>query len=157
VGRVVPAWAAWAGSGRVSAEKGAGEATRANEGTADGERPDKQAMAEDRTDWAEDRTLLANERTFAGWMRTGLASCGIGLGFHAIFGKTEPLWLAKLCASLFIVIALLIFWAAFRAASRLHERLDGHAAEPVERGNLGLLASLFAVGAIVLGGVLWLL
>ena len=118
---------------------------------------DSQELARDRTDWAEDRTLLANERTFAGWMRTGLASCGIGLGFHAIFGKTEPTWLAKSGATLFIVIALLIFYAAWRAACRLHERLDGHAAEPVERGNLGLLAALFSSGAVVLAVVLWLL
>ena len=118
---------------------------------------DKQQLARDRTDWAEDRTLLANERTFAGWMRTGLASCAVGLGFHAIFGKSEPLWLAKAGATLFIVIALLIFHAAWRSAGRLHDRLDGHAAEPIERGNLGRLAGLFSLGAVVLAIVLWLL
>jgi len=121
------------------------------------ETPDKQSLAQDRTDWAEDRTLLANERTFAGWMRTGLASCGIGLGFHAIFGKTEPAWFAKSGATLFVLIALAIFWAAHRSASRLHDRLDGHAAEPVERGSLKLLASLFSLGALVLTVVLWML
>ena len=121
------------------------------------EHPDKQDLAEARTDWAEDRTLLANERTFAGWMRTGLASCGVGLGFHAIFGKSEPIWLAKAGATLFIAIALVIFWAAHRGACRLHERLDAHAAEPVERGSLRLLAGVFSLGAVVLAVVLWLL
>ena len=123
----------------------------------DDRRPDKQGLAEDRTDWAEDRTLLANERTFAGWMRTGLASCGIGLGFHAIFGKTDPVWLAKSGATLFVAIALVIFYGAHRAATRLHERLDSHAAEPVERGNLRLLAGLFSTGAVVMCAVLWML
>ncbi|MBB3991179.1 DUF202 domain-containing protein [Croceicoccus naphthovorans] len=47
--------------------------------------------AERKTDLAEDRTLLANERTFAGWVRTGLASVGIGLGFHALFEKNGAL------------------------------------------------------------------
>jgi len=116
-----------------------------------------QKLAEERTDWAEDRTLMANERTFAGWMRTGLASCGVGLGFHAIFGKMEPSWLAKSVASVFIGIALLIFYAAFRGALKLHERLDGHATEPIDRGSLGLVAGLFATGACALGVVLWLL
>ena len=123
----------------------------------DADRPDKQRLAQDRTDWAEDRTLLANERTFAGWMRTGLASCGVGLGFHAILGKSEPAWLAKSGATLFVVIALLIFFGAWRSARRLHDRLDGHAAEPVERGDLGRLAALLSLGALVLVVVLWLL
>ena len=121
------------------------------------DKPVSQRLAEDRTDWAEDRTLLANERTFAGWMRTGLASCGIGLGFHAIFGKTDPTWLAKSGATLFVAIALVIFYGAHRAASRLHDRLDGHAAEPVERGNLAFLAGLFSFGAVVMCAVLWML
>lgn len=116
-----------------------------------------QELAEERTDWAEDRTLMANERTFAGWMRTGLAACGIGLGFHAIFGKTEPTWLAKSGATLFIAISLAIFVAAFRASRRVHERLDSHATEPVERGALGWIAGLLGVGACTLAIVLWLL
>jgi len=119
------------------------------------DRSSGQELAKERTDWAEDRTLMANERTFAGWMRTGLASCGIGLGFHAIFGKMDPAWLAKSVASVFIGIALLIFFAAFRGARKLHERLDGHATEPIDRGSLGLVAGLFATGACALGVVLW--
>ncbi|HEY9553776.1 DUF202 domain-containing protein [Allosphingosinicella sp.] len=39
---------------------------------------------------AEDRTVLANERTFAGWVRTGLATIAIGLGFSALFRQMEP-------------------------------------------------------------------
>jgi putative membrane protein len=58
-------------------------------------------LAKDRTDWAEDRTLMANERTFAGWMRTGLASVGLGLGFNALFGKLEPWWIPRLIATIF--------------------------------------------------------
>ena len=67
--------------------------------------------AERRTDWAEDRTIMANERTFAGWMRTGLAAVGIGLGFHALFGRLEPAWLLKALASAFVVAAIAIFIA----------------------------------------------
>ena len=121
------------------------------------DRLDERQLAQDRTDWAEDRTLLADERTFAGWMRTGLASCGVGLGFHAIFGKSEPVWLAKSGATLFVVVVLLIFFGARRSARRVHDRLDDHAADPVERGDLGRLAALFSLGALVLAILLWLL
>ena len=121
------------------------------------DRLDERQLAQDRTDWAEDRTLLADERTFAGWMRTGLASCGVGLGFHAIFGRSEPVWLAKSGATLFVVVALLIFFGAWRSARRVHDRLDDHAADPVERGDLGRLAALLSLGALVLAILLWLL
>lgn len=66
-------------------------------------------LAENRTDWAEDRTIMANERTFAGWMRTGLAAAGIGLGFNALFGKLEPLWVPKAIAKLLMIIGFLSF------------------------------------------------
>ena len=75
-------------------------------------------LAEQRTDWAEDRTIQANERTFAGWMRTGLASVGLGLGFQAIFRATEPTWAAKSVATIFICIGIFIFWAAWEKRPR---------------------------------------
>ena len=67
-------------------------------------------LASARTDLAEDRTVLANERTFAGWMRTGLAAVGIGLGFNALFGKMAPEWLPKLIATGFIISGVIIFY-----------------------------------------------
>ncbi|MEM8750640.1 MAG: DUF202 domain-containing protein [Pseudomonadota bacterium] len=113
-------------------------------------------MAEDRTDWAEDRTILANERTFAGWMRTGLASLGIAIGLQAVFGETEPTWLAKLAASFFIAVGLFIFWAAWKNACAMVARLDAHAAEPVSRSHLGLIATFMVISSITAGVILWL-
>lgn len=114
-------------------------------------------LAEDRTDWAEDRTVLANERTYAGWMRTGLASVGLGLGFQAIFRATEPTWLAKAVATIFLAIAIFIFWAAWRQACRVKARLDSHAADPLPSNRLGLITGVFISGALALGAVLWIL
>ena len=74
-------------------------------------------FAEKRTDWAEDRTIMANERTFAGWMRTGLAAVGIGLGFNALFGKLEPAWWPKALATGFVLIGIAVFFAAQRSAA----------------------------------------
>ncbi len=118
---------------------------------------DSNDLAEDRTDWAEDRTVLANERTFAGWMRTGAAAIGVAIALKAIFGKTEPTWLAKGAASIFIVLALLIFWAAQRQSRRTFERLNQHRAKPLGHRTMVMVASLFAAGALATGGLLWLL
>ncbi|MGJ8572419.1 MAG: DUF202 domain-containing protein [Hoeflea sp.] len=116
-----------------------------------------QELAEDRTDWAEDRTILANERTFAGWMRTGLAAVGIGLGFQAIFRAAEPTWAAKAAATIFIAIGIFIFYAAHRQSGKLLARLDAHTAEPAARGMLGLIAFLFSVGSAGLALIVWVL
>lgn len=117
---------------------------------------DRNELAGERTDYAEDRTVLANERTFAGWMRTGLAAVGIGLGFNALFGKMEPVWLPKSIASLFIVSGVIIFYLAERSAASVLKRLDAHSVEPLRGMNLRLVASLVGAGAIVLLLAMWL-
>lgn len=114
-------------------------------------------LAEKRTDWAEDRTLLANERTFAGWMRTGLASAGLGLGFNAVFKQVEPTWLAKSVATIFIAISILIFLAAFRSARSVIARMDCHTVEPIKARHLSVITLLFIAGDLALGVVLWIL
>ena len=114
-------------------------------------------LAEDRTDWAEDRTLLASERTFAGWMRTGMASIGIALGLRALFGDIEPFWLAKSVASIFILLAIGIFWSARQNACKAHARLDEHQSEAHSTSRMTLLASIMSFGAVLTGVCLWLL
>ena len=117
----------------------------------------KQKLAQERTDWAEDRTILANERTFGGWMRTGLASIGIGLGFRALFRATEQDLLAKLAALLFVAIGILIFILAYRSSAKLLLRLNAHAAEPIPTTQMALVASLFSLGGILVGILIWYL
>ena len=111
---------------------------------------DTAELAGERTDLAEDRTVLANERTFAGWMRTGLAAVGIGLGFNALFGKMEPSWLPKAIASCFILSGMVIFYLAERNSCSVLERLDAHSVQPLKRMNLRLGASLMGTGSVVL-------
>lgn len=112
-------------------------------------------LAENRTDWAEDRTIMANERTFAGWMRTGLAAVGIGLGFNALFGKLEPLWLPKAIATLFMIIGIIIFWVAQRNGCAVQDRLNSHHATPVKPNNLRIISGLMGTGAIALIVAIW--
>jgi len=116
---------------------------------------DRTDFAEDRTNFAEDRTLMANERTFAGWMRTGLASLGLALGFQAVFGKIEPVWLPKLVASCFAVIAVLIFFSAYRQARKVFQRMDSHQFETTSRNYLRLLCAVMIIGAVAVGSGIW--
>jgi len=118
---------------------------------------DKNDLAEDRTDWAEDRTILANERTFAGWMRTGMAAIAIAVGLRAVFGASEPTWVPKLVATVFIVAALLIFWAARRQACKALSRLNCHDADAQSGQMFTILSTIFAVSAVAVCGVLWTL
>lgn len=111
--------------------------------------------AEDRTDWAEDRTIMANERTFAGWMRTGLAAVGIGLGFNALFGKLEPVWLPKALASIFILVAIAIFFAAQAKATSVAHRLECHKAEPMRGLTMRLVAAGLILASAGLAGAIW--
>ncbi|MBX7535039.1 DUF202 domain-containing protein [Qipengyuania flava] len=114
-------------------------------------------LAGQRTDLAEDRTVLANERTFAGWMRTGLAAVGIGLGFNALFGKMEPAWLPRAIATCFILSGMVVFYLAERSSCSVLKRLDAHSVQPLKRINLRLVASLMGFGSLVLLFGIWFL
>ncbi len=118
---------------------------------------DRTDLAEDRTDWAEDRTIMANERTFAGWMRTGLAAVGIGLGFNALFGKLEPAWLPRAIATVFILIGLFIFWAAQHKGCAVQKRLEAHKAEPIKQVNMQVIAGSMALGSAALAVGIWIM
>lgn len=113
--------------------------------------------AENRTDWAEDRTVLANERTFAGWLRTGLASAGIGLAFNALFGKLEPAWFPRTLATLFIVIAVFIFWMAQHKAAAIQNRLQCHQVKPVRSTYIRAVAAGMALGSLALAVGIWIM
>lgn len=116
---------------------------------------ERTGWAEDRTDWAEDRTIMANERTFAGWMRTGLTAVGIGLGFNALFGKLEPIWLPKAIATLFMVIGIFIFWIAQHNGCAVQKRLSSHDANPVKPIYLKLVAGLMSLASGSLVAAVW--
>lgn len=123
------------------------------------EDPDKSKneLAADRTDLAEDRTVLANERTFAGWMRTGLAAVGIGVGFSALFRTLSPDFIPKAIATVFLVIAIIIFVAAERRACAVMNRLTSHEVKTVRAINLRLLTGLAVAATLGLIAAIWIL
>ncbi|MBO6603315.1 MULTISPECIES: YidH family protein [Paracoccaceae] len=118
---------------------------------------DKNDLAQERTDWAEDRTVLANERTFAGWMRTGLGTVAIAIGLKAVFGPFEPTWVAKATASIFLVVAIFIYWAARARACHTLDRLHSNDAEPTSPKAMTFTASALTVGTLATGVILWAL
>ena len=117
----------------------------------------KEHLAEERTDLAEDRTILANERTYAGWMRTGLAAVGVGVGFNALFSTLEPAWIPKAIATLLLLTAIFIFVAAERRACAIIARLHTHEVETVRIRNLRLITAALIVATIGLIAAFWLL
>ena len=122
------------------------------------DKPDaKTKWAEDRTDWAEDRTVLANERTFAGWMRTGMAGVALALGMKAVFREADPDWLPRAVSLAFIAIAIGLFWAAQRQATRAQRRLHTHKAEAQPTRVFTIAAVAMTGASLAVGWVLWTL
>ncbi len=118
---------------------------------------EKTELAENRTSLAEDRTMLANERTFAGWLRTGFAAVGIGVGFNALFNKMEPAWAPKAIATAFLLIGILIFISAERRALAVLRRLDAHQIETVTATSLRIMTFMGVGATVALAAAIWLL
>lgn len=117
----------------------------------------KTELAEDRTDLAEDRTVLANERTFAGWMRTGFAAIGIGLGFNVLFEAMQPLWVPKAIATAFLLIGLYVIVIAERRACRVIARMDAHKVSEMKPANLRVIMAISVMATLTLIAAIWLL
>ena len=114
-------------------------------------------LSKKRTKWSEDRTLLSAERTFSSWMSSGMGAIGIAIGLKAVFGAFEPTWVAKLVATAFLAIAILIFWAARDQACKSHSRLNQNDLEIQPPHRFTILASLLTVSTLGVCVVLWLL
>ena len=124
---------------------------------AEEDRQDRKDGAEDRTDWAEDRTLLAAERTYAGWMRTGMASLAVAIGLEAVFSEFEPKTLPKTVSSVFVALAIFVFWSALLSARKSHERMDSHEIVSQTKRRMTLITSVLSLGSLAIGVILWLL
>lgn len=85
----------------------------------------------------------------------GLGAVGIAIGLKAVFGATDPTWVAKLAASLFLAIAILVYWLARRQAVKTLSRLHESDAEAMPTRNFSLLAGVLTAATVFVGGVLW--
>ncbi len=118
---------------------------------------DRTDLAENRTELAEDRTVLAHERSFAGWVRTGMAAVGLGLGFNALFRTMEPSWLPKAIASSFLLIAIFIFVAAERRARTIIASLEPHNVAILKPMRIRLLSWALVGATAALAVSLWVI
>jgi len=114
-------------------------------------------LAESRTELAEDRTILAHERSFAGWVRTGLAAVGIGLGFNALFDALDPTWAPKAIATVFLLIAIFIFVSAERRACRVTSRLQAHSIRELKPVRIRMLTGALVLATFALIVAIWML
>lgn len=118
---------------------------------------DRVELAETRTWLAEDRTILAHERSFAGWIRTGMAAVGIGLGFNALFEALQPVWVPKLIASGFLLIGIFIFTSAERRACSIISRLEPHEIRALKPIKMRILTGGLVLATIATGAAIWAL
>ena len=118
---------------------------------------EKAQLAEARTDLAEDRTVLANERTFAGWMRTGFAAVGIGLGFQVLFQAMEPTWVPKAIATAFLLSGAYVIVVAERRACAVMSRFDRHKVAEMRPVNLKVVTYTAVAATLALIAAIWLL
>lgn len=101
--------------------------------------------------------MLANERTFADWLRTGFASAGIGLGFHALFGRVQPPWAPRAMATLFLLIAIFLFVSAERQAEAVVARLHPHRVRTLSRHKVRAIAGILTIAVVAMIVAIWLL
>lgn len=113
-------------------------------------------LAQNRTELAEDRTVLAHERSFAGWVRTGMAAVGLGLGFNALFRTMEPSWMPKAIATSFLLTAIYVFVSAERRARTIIAKLEPHNVTVLRPMRIRLLARGLAAASAALVAALWL-
>lgn len=98
---------------------------------------------------------MANERTYSSWMSTGLGAIGVAIGMKAVFGAFDPTWAAKAVATVFLAIAILLFWQAQRQACATLSRLRETDFEAKSGKSFKLLAALMSFGAVATGAILW--
>ena len=79
------------------------------------------------------------------------------LAFNALFGRVEPGWIAKLIATGFLVIAIVIFIGAERRSCSVMARLHAHTVQSAKIDNIRILAFASVAAAAALIAAIWLL
>lgn len=112
---------------------------------------------ENKTGLAEDRTILANERTFYSRMGLALGSLGLAVGLQGVFGETDPTWIARLAASVFVLIAIMVAVGGYKNSEKMLQRLNTYRAEPASATSMLVVAGLICTGALIIGAILWII
>ena len=106
------------------------------------------SLPESRNKWAHERTRLAKERTFAAWLRSGLATVGVGLGLVKLFPKVEPRWLMQMSGLLFICAGGIIFVVGYKTYHTVIKKMEKEGFKGIPSLYMGILTIMMLLGAI---------
>ena len=90
-------------------------------------------------------------------MGTGLGAIGAAIGLKAVFGAFDPTWAAKSVASIFIGVAIAIFWSARNQALKTFSRLNESDISATPSRNDTFLATVMTIAALATAIILWFL
>ena len=121
-------------------------------------------LAQDRTRWAADRTYWAGDRTVIAWERTALSLIGFGFGIGRALEYLEklgryadPFFTAQIFGGGFILIGVLMLFAAVIQNMRIEKRLEKRGYPRIERWPLGFLSAIMLLLIGIYGFVVILL
>jgi len=106
-------------------------------------------LAQDRTRWSADRTYWASDRTVIAWERTALSLIGFGFGIGRALEYLEklgryadPFFTAQVFGGGFILIGVLMLFAAVIQNMRIERRLKQRGYSRIEHWPLGFLSAI---------------
>ncbi|MAT13652.1 MAG: hypothetical protein CMJ46_00050 [Planctomyces sp.] len=105
-------------------------------------------LARERTEAAVHRTFLSEQRTYSAWIRTGLASTATGFAIAKLMAESNPDWLTKSLATVFILAGALMFLLAFSAYRDAIRRLEEKPKASVPMWVMALLSGVLAIAAV---------
>ncbi len=107
-------------------------------------------MAEERTQRARFRTMLANERNFSAWLRSGLASIGVGLAVAELLRNTGAGLLPRIFGIILVVLGLTMSGIAFWRYQTMTKILEQEEAPIMPVWIAGFMVGSIAVGSVII-------
>jgi putative membrane protein len=92
---------------------------------------------------------LAKERTFAAWLRTGLATAGLGILAVKAMPSVEPRWLVRTLGIMFVSTGGIILLLGFRTYYGTLRRLEEEGFRGTPAWFIGALTVVLALGSVL--------
>jgi len=106
-------------------------------------------LAQERTSRARFRTMLANERNFSAWLRSGLASIGVGLAVAELLRNTGGSLLARIFGVILVVLGLTMSAVAFWRYQTMTDILKREHSPVMPVWVAGLMVGGVAAGSVI--------
>jgi uncharacterized membrane protein YidH (DUF202 family) len=113
-----------------------------------GEDDRRDELAARRTEAAFHRTLLAEQRTYSERVRTRLALTATGFAIAKLMTETEPAWVVRALAIVFVLVGACMFWLAFWAYRGALAKIDDLPAGGIPLWTLGILSLALFIAAV---------